>query len=155
MDPSQPTGKRTDLSSFQIVNNETVFTSYGEDTPTVIPGVYHYQGTGILEQANDTLEILAWGYDCRGDGYRISYSTATEFTKTPASLDVLSRTKKGPDAATLGKIQSALIALGNAEVTALAKAIGPALQDSGRDGQAPIQKCDDECKTNKDLLGLF
>lgn len=155
LDPARPAGQRSDLSSFQIVTNDTVYTSYGEDTPTPIPGVYHYQGTGILKDANDTLEIIAWGYDCRGEGYRISYSTVTEFTKTPASLDVLSRTKKGPDAVTLKKIQDALVAFGNAEVTALAKAIGPALQDRARDGQPPIQECDDYCKSNEDLLGLF
>lgn len=151
----QPQGARSDLSSFQLVTNDTVYTSYGVDTPAAIPGVYRYQGTGILKDATDLLEILAWGVDCDGVGYRISYSTETAATKTPASLDVLSRKKSGVDATTLKKIQSALVALGNGDVTALANKIAAAIQDNGRDGMAPIQECDDYCKSNEDLIGLF
>lgn len=156
IDPANPQGQRTDLSSFQINNGDnTVYTSYGTDTPTPIPGVYFYQGTGILQQANDSLEIIAWGNDCRGDQYRVSYSTFTAFSQTPASLDVLSRTPLGPDATTLGKLQAAFLALNNADFSALVKAIGPAIHDSGRDGQPPILECDAECQTNKDLLPLL
>lgn len=155
LDPTDPTGKRSDLSSFQLVGNDTVLTSYGEDTPTETPAVYYYQGTGILQEANDYLQILAWGTDCHGIGYRLSYSTFTEFTQTPASVDILSRTAKGPDARTLGKIQEKLIAFGVDEITKLTKAMVPALQDGARDGQPPILTCDEHCKSNEDLLDLI
>jgi hypothetical protein len=155
VDPHHPAGDRNDLSSFQLLNNDTVYTSYGVDTPTSIPAVYSYASTGVLQGANDTLEVLAWGYDCHGVAYRISYSTLTSLTQTPASIDVLSRTDKGPDSVTLSKIQHALVAFGDATITALAESISPAVQDGGRDGQPPIETCDDTCKSNSDLIGLF
>lgn len=154
IDPDDPAGDLNDLSSFQLLNNDTVFTSYGIDTPTSIPAVYSFAGTGLLKGANDSLEVLAWGYDCRGVGYRVSYSSLTTLTQTPASIDVLSRSDKGPDSATLSKIQDALVAFGDASITALAKRIGPALQDGARDGLPPVQ-CDAACKNNEDLAGLF
>ncbi|KAK3317087.1 hypothetical protein B0H66DRAFT_311540 [Apodospora peruviana] len=157
LNPLHPIGPRTDLSSFQTVGNATVYTSYGIDSP-LAPGfvaAYNYTGTGILGKATDFLEVLAWGTDCHGVGYRVSHSTFTAFTQTPASVDVLSRSKRGPDATTLTKIQHALIALGNAEITALASALGPALQDSGRDGLPRVESCDDACQTNENLLPLL
>lgn len=155
IDAKKPAGPRSELSSFQITGNETVFTTYGVDTPDAYPSVYNFTGTGILANATDFLEILAWGEDCRGNGYRISYSTLTAFTKTPASLDVLSRSKLGPDNTTLNKIRHALIAFGNQDITKLANAMVPALQDSGRDGQPPLQTCDASCQSNEDLLAII
>ncbi|KAK3377637.1 hypothetical protein B0H63DRAFT_382525, partial [Podospora didyma] len=136
LNPSNPVGQRTDLSSFQIVGNDTVYTSYGVDTPLApaFPAVYNYTGSGILSQATDILSVLAWGTDCNGIGYRVSHSTFTPFTGTPASVDVLSRSKLGPDATTLANIKAALVALGNSGITALVNAMVAAAQDSGRDG---------------------
>jgi hypothetical protein len=155
IDSADPAGDREDLTSFQLLNNDTVFTSYGIDTPTSIPAVYSYAGTGVLQGATDFLEILAWGYDCDGVGYRVSYSTLTTLTNTPASVDVLSRRDKGPDRATLNQIQATLVALGNANITALAEKIGPAVQDGARDGLPPVVQCDAACQSNEDLIGLF
>ncbi|KAK5989611.1 Botcinic acid biosynthesis cluster B protein 12 [Cladobotryum mycophilum] len=155
IDLHKPTGPRTDLSSFQLTTINTVFTSYGVDTPTLTPAVYNYSATGILQGATDFLEVLAWGYDCHGVGYRVSYSSFTALTNTLASIDILSRTNKSPDASTLKSVQNALVAYGDANITALAQAIGPALQDDARDGMPPIRQCDAYCMSNQDLLGLL
>lgn len=156
IDDDAPTGLRDDLASFQVTGNDTVLTSYGVDTPsTTTPAVYTYAGTGILTGATDSLEIIAWGYDCHNVGYRVSFSSYTAYTNTPASIDFLSRTKAGPSSNVLSQIKSALIAFGNANVTALAEKIGPGVQDDGRDGMPPVDECDAYCKSNEDLLGLI
>jgi hypothetical protein len=155
VDAEDPRGVRSELTSFQVPNSSTIYTSYGIDTPTNITEVYEYRGTGIISGATDFLQFLAWGTDCRGVQYRISYSTYTAYTGTPASLDVLSRTADGPDAETLGKITDALIAYGDEAITALANALVPAPYDGARDDLPPVQECDAYCESNEDLLELI
>lgn len=155
IDPGNPKGPRTDLASFQVAGNDTVFTSYGVDTPKSTPATFTYAGTGILDGATDSLEILAWGSDCYGTPYRVTYSSYTEFTQTPASIDVLSRAPRGPDSAILGQILRQLVAFGNDDVTALAQAIGPSPYDGKRKGSPPVDECGDYCQTNENLLPLM
>lgn len=152
---SEPTGPRNDLSSLQLLNNITVFTTYGVDYP--VPGlknVYQFNSSGIITGADDVLNILAWGYDSSGTEWYASYSTITTLLNLPASVDVLSRKDNGPTRDTFEAIKCALRELGNADLSKLVDELVAIKQDGARDGEAPIV-CDDYCKTNQDLLLLF
>ncbi|KAM7184804.1 hypothetical protein V8F20_012049 [Naviculisporaceae sp. PSN 640] len=159
VDPvGSPAGVREELASFQLTGTDsTIYTTYGLETPIspAFPFAWNYTGSGILSQATDFLEILAWGTDCNGVGYRVSHSTYTAFTNTPATLDILSRSVDGPDPITLANLQSALIGLGNCEITARAEAWVAALHDTDRDGLPPVETCDAQCQTNENLLPII
>lgn len=96
--------------------------------------------------------ILAWGKDCNNVGYRISYTTATDYTNTGESLDVLSRSKDGVDMRTLAKIRLFFAQKHNENITALVRTLKPVLLDGGREGQPPLEECDAHCRTNEELI---
>lgn len=159
VDPvGSPAGVREELASFQLTGaDSTIYTSYGIDTPIgpAFPFAWNYTGTGILSQATDFLEVLAWGTDCNGVGYRVSHSTPEPFTNLPATLEVLSRSVDGPDATTLADLRTALVALGNSDIAARAEEWVAALHDADRDGLPPVDSCDEECQTNENLLAII
>ncbi|WP_218968304.1 hypothetical protein, partial [Klebsiella pneumoniae] len=93
IDPANPAGQVNDLTSFQVPGNDTIYTTYGVDTPDPRPGfsaVLDYAGTGILTGATSEYSIMAWGCDNTGTPYYVSYSSETALTATPAGIDIFS-----------------------------------------------------------------
>jgi hypothetical protein len=105
IDPSNPSGLVNDLFSFQFPGNDTVFTSYGIDTPhSFYPAVLYFEGTGIVAGATSEYSMLAWGCDSKGVPYYASYSSAVELTSTPAGIDLMSTCDGGPDDETVAAL---------------------------------------------------
>ncbi|KAH7384123.1 hypothetical protein DE146DRAFT_667924 [Phaeosphaeria sp. MPI-PUGE-AT-0046c] len=153
--PAHPTGQVNDLTSFQLPGNDTIYTSYGIDTPNYQwPAVLDYAGTGILEGAMSQYSLLAWGCDKSGNPYYASYSTAAELTQTPAGIDIMSTEDQGLDEETAEVLIEMLKALPNEELSGLASGLVRMVQDGGRDG-LPRVVCDDSCKTNENLIGII
>jgi|TARA_R110002003_G_scaffold595_7_gene20750 hypothetical protein len=135
VDPSNPAGLVNDLSSFQISGNDTIYTSYGIDTPhPTLPAVLRYAGTGILEGAISEYSMLAWGCDAEGMPYYASYSTAAELSSTPAGIDIMSTRDTGPDEATVDALVEALKELQDEEISHLVATLTKMTQDGGRNG---------------------
>lgn len=133
VDPSDPTGLVNDLFSFQRPGNDTVFTTYGVDTPIPdIPAALRFAATGVLTGATSEYYFLAWGCDANRVPYYSSYSTATNLTQSPAGIDLLSTNDQGPDQATIDAIIKALKSLGNEEITSLVEQLKRIVQDGGR-----------------------
>lgn len=155
IDASRPKGKVNDLTSFQLPGNDTIYTSYGIDTPNPQwPAVLDYAGTGILEGATSQYSLLAWGCDGNGNPYYASYSTAAEATQTPAGIDIMCTEDQGLDEETAGVLIEKLKRLPNEEVSGLASGLVRTVQDGGRDGLSRVV-CDDYCKTNENLIGII
>lgn len=154
IDPSDPTGLVNDLFSFQFPGNDNIITTYGVDTPHPhFPAVLDYAGTGILVGATSQYSILVWGCDINKVPYYASYSTAVEFTDTPAGIDLMSTSDRGPDQDTIDAVIEALKKLGSDEITKYVDALERMVQDGGRRGM-PRATCDDYCKTNQGLIGI-
>jgi hypothetical protein len=135
LDLSNPTGKVNDLTSFQLPNNSTIYTTYGIDTPhPTWPAVLDYTGTGILEGATSQYSLLAWGCDDKRVPYYVSYSTATELTATPAGIDIMSTSDEGVEEATVRVLFEKLGALENAEIRGLVGNLRRMVQDRQRRG---------------------
>ncbi|KAF2439704.1 hypothetical protein P171DRAFT_369236, partial [Karstenula rhodostoma CBS 690.94] len=153
---SNPNGPINDLSSFQIPGNNTVFTSYGVATPNPnYVAVYDYRGTGILQNATSQYSWLGWGCDGFGNSYYVSYSTAAEASGTPAGIDFMSLFDSGLDEATKNKVVEVLKQSKSEEIRKIAETFIPNVQDGGRRGKRRIRECNDECKTNKNLVGVI
>lgn len=149
-------GAINDLSSFQVPNNTNIFTSYGVATPNAsYVDVYEYRGTGILENATSQYSWLAWGCDESYESYYLSYSSASVASGTPAGLDIMCTSEYGIDEDTKNKLLEALKQSGSGEVRKLAGAFVANVQDGGRRGKPRITECDEECKTNKNLVGVI
>lgn len=151
-----PNGPINDLSTFQIPGNDTVFTSYGVAAPnTSYISVLEYRGTGILENATSQYSWLAWGCDGFGESYYLSYATAAPTTDTPAGIDFMSTSEYGLDESTKNKLVEVLRQSKSEQVRQIAESFVPNIQDGGRRGMPRITECDDECKTNKNLIGII
>ncbi|KAH7068785.1 hypothetical protein BKA63DRAFT_450163 [Paraphoma chrysanthemicola] len=156
IDPSEPSGLVNDLSSFQLPGNDTVYTTYGVDTPhTTYSTVLSYAGTGILEGATSDYSLLAWGCDARGQPYYASYSTAVELSSTPVGIDIMSTSNSGPDEATFEALVKALNNLRNEEIRGLVATLTEITQDGGRNGLPRVDTCDDYCKSNQNMIGII
>lgn len=151
-------GQNNDLSSFQLANDPTVRTAYGIDTPrrsnnkTLGSGwndVYDFVGTGGLAAVNNSIEIMAWGYDTEGVPYTVMYETAVldPAQPQPADLDIDSKSDMGPTNATLHFIFKALLELGNQDISELVKQTVPLVQNGARRGLGPVV-CDAACVNN-------
>lgn len=149
-------GQNNDLSSFQLANSTTVNTAYGVDTPrrsnnpSLSPewdDVYDFVGTGSLSPINNSIEILAWGYDTIGVPYVVIYETPVAATGAPSDIDINTRSDTSPSKATLTKIFDALLSLNNAEITALVQQTVPLVQNGARRGSGPVV-CDAACVNN-------
>jgi len=153
--PYDLNGPINDLSSFQIPGNDTVYTSYGVATPNnIYVAVLEYRGTGILENATSEYSWLGWGCDGNGNDYYVSYSTAAEASGTPAGIDVMSVVDTGLDGATKEKVVDVLKQSASETIRNIAGKFVTNIQDGGRRSLGRITECDDECKTNKDLIGI-
>jgi hypothetical protein len=139
LDLSKPTGKVNDLTSFQLPNNSTIYTTYGIDTPhTTWSAVLDYAGTGILEGATSQYSLLAWGCDGKRVPYYVSYSTATKLTATPAGIDVMSTSDEGVEEATVRVLFEKLRALDNAEIRGLVGSLTRMVQSGERRGEERV-----------------
>jgi hypothetical protein len=149
-------GSLNDLSSFQMPGNDTVYTSYGVATPNPdYIAVYDYRGTGILENATSQYSWLGWGCDGRGKHYYVSYSTASAASGTPASIDILSVVDVGLDEETKARVVEVLKQSRSEEIRKIADTFVPNVQDGARRSKNRITRCDDECKSNKDLIAII
>ncbi|CAI6228408.1 unnamed protein product [Periconia digitata] len=156
VDDSQPNGDINDLSSFQIPGNDTVFTTYGVDTRlTLSADRLKFSGTGIITGAYSTYNLLAWGCDENRLPYYANYATATELTGTPAGIDIMSIEDTGMDDKTFAAIRDALVKLGNAEITEMARNLTKTNQDGARRNLDRITTCDDYCKTNQNMREII
>lgn len=146
-------GTLQDLATeFALNSTSYVYANYGIDTPTVIGGVpvpdsYFYLPTGPLTFANNTWEVIAWGYDNDGVPYSVLYETPTAGGRISASLDVISRDAKGPTRKTLDLIYDGVKALHNDELDTLLGLLVSVKQTGGRDGQL-YPSCNTTCATN-------
>lgn len=137
VDKTHPGGQVNDLTSFQAPGNDTIYTSYGVDIPDPRSGftaVLQYAGTGVLTGATGEYSLMAWGCDALKQPYYASYSTETEFSNTPAGIDIMSTCDKGPDSATVNALITAMKALPNPKIKAFATALTKMTQDGGRNG---------------------
>jgi hypothetical protein len=143
IDPSDPTGLVNDLFSFQFPGNDSIITTYGVDTPhPYFPAVLDYAGAGILVGATSQYSILVWGCDIDKVPYYASYSTAVNFTDTPAGIDLMSTSDQGPDQDTIDAVIEALKKLGSDEITKYVEALERMVQDGGRRGMPRVGICD-------------
>jgi hypothetical protein len=141
-----------DLSSFQVPGNDTVYTSYGVDTPVSAHNdVMWYSGTGIIVGAYSNYSLLAWGCDSHRLPYYVNYASETALTKTPAGIDIMSTRDNGMDRETFAEVVKRLTYLGDETISQMAAALNRTVQDGGRHGMPRITTCDDECKSNKGL----
>ncbi|KAF1945264.1 hypothetical protein EJ02DRAFT_51219 [Clathrospora elynae] len=154
INPANLTGPVNDLFSFQLPGNDTVITTYGVDTPhPLYAAVLEYAGTGILVGASSEYTLLAWGCDSKGTPYYVSYSSATNLTKTPAGIDMMSTSDKGPDNGTVSAVVKELKGLGNKEITGLVDNFTRMVQDGKRVGRNAT--CDEYCQSNQDLISVL
>ena len=150
-------GQDNDVYSYQFINQSDIVTEYGVDTPrrssdtSLGPewdSVYDYAGTGAHVTANETWEVLAWGYDMVGDGYLVVYEAgATENGTLTPGLDIMSRSEDGPCMETVDAIFRGLVQLGDAGLTELTHSTQKAAID-GRRGGMPPTPCDAACMNN-------
>lgn len=153
---SDPNGPINDLSSFQIPGNDKVYTSYGVASPNATyVAVLDYRGTGILENATSQYSWLGWGCDANGVDYYVSYSTPSEASGTPAGIDVMSLADTGLDNATQTQLVDLMKQSASEEVRKIADTFVANIQDGGRRNLGRITECDDECKSNKGLIGII
>ncbi|KAF4630705.1 hypothetical protein G7Y89_g7440 [Cudoniella acicularis] len=152
-------GTLQDLTS-EFALNETafVFKNYGIDTPTVIngqiiPDSYTYVPTAPLSFANNTWEVLAWGYDSNGVPYAAVYETPADAGFTGPSLDIISRDDNGPSKPTLDGIYDAIKYLKNSQLDALLSSVVKLPQNGARDGQ-PYPSCNATCMMNAYAFGV-
>jgi hypothetical protein len=146
-------GTLQDLTTeFALNKTSFVFKNYGIDTPTVIKGTpvpdsYTYIPTPPLTFANNTWEVIAWGYDSEGVPYSVLYETPADGGLVGPSLDIISRSDKGPSKPTLDTIYDGIKDLHNDALDALLKNVVKLPQNGGRNGQL-FPSCNATCQTN-------
>ena len=156
-------GQDNDVASFQIAGDPsgTILTLYGIDTPRLSndpsigsgwADVYDWVGAGAVSTMNNSIEVIAWGYDTDGIPYTLVYETpiTDPAHPQPADIDVASRSDSGPSQATLTEVFAALSSLGNQELSDLIGQVVPLVQNGARDGQPPVT-CDATCMSNSDF----
>jgi len=150
-------GTLQDLTS-EFALNETsfVFKNYGIDTPTVINGAlvpdsYAYVPTAPLAFANNTWEVIAWGYDSNGVPYAVVYETPD--AGIGPSLDIMSRDDDGPSKDTLNAIYAGVKSLYNEALNALLASVVKLPQNGGRNGEL-YPSCNATCVTNAYAFGV-
>ncbi|KAF2825918.1 hypothetical protein CC86DRAFT_446462 [Ophiobolus disseminans] len=150
INPANPAGLVNDLTSFQLPGNDTVYTTYGVDTPDPRPGfsaVLQYAGTGIITGATSEYSIMAWGCDSTHTPYYVSYSTVTVLTATPAGIDIFSTNDNGPDAATAQALIAALRTITQPQLKALVATLTKMTQDGCRNGKPRV--------SNQNLIAIL
>ncbi|KAN0112531.1 hypothetical protein V8E51_005482 [Hyaloscypha variabilis] len=152
-------GTLQDLTSeFALNKTSFVFKNYGVDTPTVIngqpvPDSYTYVPTPPLTFANNTWEVIAWGYDSDGVPYAVVYETPADGGLVGPSLDIISRSDKGPSKPTLDAIYDGINDLHNDALSAVLKIVVKLTQNGGRNGEL-FPSCNATCQTNAYAFGV-
>jgi len=152
-------GTLQDLTtSFALNETYFVFENYGVDTPTVINGKpiadsYTYIPTGPLAFANNTWEVIAWGYDGNGVPYAVVYETPVLGGLVSANVDIMSRDDNGPSKETLLAIYDGIKNLHNSQLDALLASVANLTQNGGRNGEL-YPSCNTTCMTNAYAFGV-
>jgi len=143
-----------DLTSYNLPNTTStaILTAFGYDFPrSATPWVFDFAGTGHLNQARNTWELLAWGWDAHGVEYLVAYETPVAASNisagAPAGIDFESRVKGGPDAQTRAGLVAAVERLGVRELSVLVQEVVATPVDARRDGLPPVA-CDEACIDN-------
>jgi hypothetical protein len=143
-----------DLTSYNLPNSSIteVITAFGYDFPrSGVPWVFDFHGTGHFNQAQNSWELMAWGYDLNGVEYILVYETPVRADNisagATAGLDIERRVKGGPDNTTIAALVAGVKALGISQLTEFAEQIQATPTDSRRDGQLPVA-CDESCIDN-------
>jgi len=158
-------GQLVNLTSYDLPNTTTdssvINTAFGYDTPRRLNepslgpgwnGVYDFRGTGPLNSATNSYEIVAWGKDENGDDWWVLYETpATGSDPQAAAISVESRVETGPTQAVFSGVKERLKSLGNEELSELVDGIVPIAVDGRRTGQLPVV-CDTACQQNEGLI---
>jgi hypothetical protein len=145
-------GSLQDLTTeFALNETHLVFENYGIDIPTVIdgkliPDSYFYLPTGPIAFANNTWEVIAWGYDSNNVPYSVVYETPVDGGLIGPSLDIISRDDNGPSKLTLDAIHEGIKGLHNDQLDQLLASLVKLKQDGGRDGQR-YPSCNATCMT--------
>ena len=146
-------GTLQDLTTeFALNRTDFVFENYGIDTPTVINGKpvadsFTYIPTGPLAFANNTWEVIAWGYDSIGVPYSVVYETPADAGFVGPSLDIISRDDTGPSKATLDLIYAGIKELHNQQLDGLLASVVKLTQNGGRNGER-YPSCNATCTSN-------
>lgn len=110
-----------------------------------MPDSYTYIPTGPLAFANNTWEVIAWGYDSNAVPYAVLYETPAD--AGPPCLDIISREDKGPSKDTLKAIYDGIKDLRNSDLNTLLASVVKLTQNRGRNGQL-FPSCNATCQTN-------
>ena len=144
-------GTLQDLATESILNETFVFENYGIDIPTVedgrlVPDSYFYDPIGPLAAANETWEVIAWGYDSNSVPYMVIYETAMHGGLGGPWLDITSRDDNGPSKLTLDTIYQGIKGLHNNRLYKLLPSLMKLKQDGGQNGQR-YPSCNATCMT--------
>ncbi|GKT50973.1 uncharacterized protein ColSpa_11154 [Colletotrichum spaethianum] len=136
-----------DLSTYQINGTKELTIYYGVDNKRAEDsGIYNFTlPSGGL---NYRLEILAWGYDTEGNGYKVTYENEAPEIQAPAALSVESRVATGPTQETVSRILAEVKKLGWVPLATLAEEMIPTTHNDGRKGLEYV--CDATCTGTKD-----
>ncbi|KAF2178758.1 hypothetical protein K469DRAFT_695279 [Zopfia rhizophila CBS 207.26] len=130
-----------DLSSYQKEGEKNLTLYYGIDTMrSENDGIYNF--TNAAKVFEYRLEIVAWGYDTAGVGYKVTYENKLDGI-IPEALSVESRARHGPTNETLIEIVAKIEKLGSKTLSTLARGMVGLTQNGGRDGIPAI--CDAAC----------
>ncbi|KAJ6098473.1 hypothetical protein N7467_000008 [Penicillium canescens] len=131
-----------DLTSNQLPGNNQLLVTYGVDTwRPQNDGVYIFKsGNGNFTYQ---LEILAWGIDTAGNGYKVTYENEAPAIHGPRALTIESRVVGGPTDETTKAIYKKIKDLGYGPLTDLVGEMRDLVHDGRRDGVPGV--CDAAC----------
>ncbi|GJC90781.1 hypothetical protein ColLi_13619 [Colletotrichum liriopes] len=136
-----------DLSTYQINGTRDLTIYYGVDNKRADDsGIYNF--TLPRGGLNYRLEILVWGYDTDGVGYKVTYENEAPEIQAPAALSIESRVATGPTQETVSKILAEVKKLGWEPLVTLAEKMIPLTHDDGRKGLEYV--CDATCTGAED-----
>ncbi|RYP01988.1 hypothetical protein DL765_010796 [Monosporascus sp. GIB2] len=123
-----------DLSSYQLAGEKNLSLFYGVDTMRPEnDGIYNFTSPALGSGSEYRLEILVWGYDTTGVGYKVTYENERGEAGPPA-LSIESRVPHGPTNETFAEIVAEIEGLGSEPLSTLARDMVRLTQNGGRDG---------------------
>ncbi|RYP44506.1 hypothetical protein DL768_009045 [Monosporascus sp. mg162] len=110
-----------DLSSYQLEGEKDLTLFYGVDTMRPEnDGIYNFTSPALGSGSEYRLEILIWGYDTAGVGYKVTFEN-TRGEDAPEALSIESRVTHGPTNETFAEIVAEIEGLGSEPLSALAR----------------------------------
>ncbi|MCJ1406256.1 hypothetical protein MMC19_000321 [Ptychographa xylographoides] len=138
------TGGNDDVTSFQVPNCDHIFTSYSNNSFAANEvDVFPFHLGGTPQSTLYLQELLAYGTDTAGHDYFVMYGNIPQ-----EGIQIASKAMTGPTSTTINNILSALLALENRNITALANQIAAIPHDAARTGLSPVI-CDSACQLNQ------